>query len=165
VGQQAVEPEDARGGQAARQLEGGGRVRIDPRPVIAAVDLEPDVERNAGRLEQLERLRRVQRDPQRDAFGQTARLVEAGRDERERPGDVIDAVVGEDARFVQRRDRHAARAVVALQVGHLDALVGLEMRAQRDPERVAALRHAGQVGFEAVAIEQQRWGREVGELE
>ncbi len=96
----------------------------------------------------------AQGDPPR----QLAHLLQPGEDQRERPGEVVEAVVGEDAGLVQRRNGEAGDAQGALALGDLDALVGLDVRAQRHAEAGGALGHAAQVALQDVEVEEEGRG-------
>src|SRR4029077_12727255 len=127
----------------------------------AAVDLEPDVEGLVQGFEHRERLRRIEDQPQGDPAGELPYLVEAGADDREGPGDVGEAVVGEDPRLIEGRHGDAGRSQGALAPGDLGRLVGLDVGAQGDAEVGRALGHAAQVRLEHVEVEDQRGGGDV----
>ncbi len=155
MGQQTGENDPWRRGESPRQPRGILRSRIHAGAVIAAVDLEPDFERALGRDQGVDRLVRIDQQAQLDPLGQLQRAREPAGDERKGPGQVVEAVLGEHRRLVERRHGHPAGAAALLQPGDLDALVGLDVGPQGDAEAAAALGHRGQVGLELVEVEQE----------
>ena len=70
-------------------------------------------------------------------------------------------MIGEYAGFVQGGNRDSGGAQSQLTLGDLDALVGLDVRAERDAELTRPVGHPPQVGFEHVHIQKKSRSRQV----
>ena len=161
VAEDAVEEHPALLPELFGDFQGIGRLRVHARPVIAAVDLEPRVQPRAP-----QRLRGgevVHHDAQRGArlVLEAPRVGEVRRVERERPGDVGEPRRGERLRFDECRHRDARRAARHLALAELQALVGLDVRPQRDAQALRAFGHVGEVALYHLEVHEERRRLEV----
>ena len=132
---------------------------IDTRATVATVDLEEDVERSLETLESLDRLGRVDEDAQRRALGETPNLLQSIENDRKGPGEVVEARVDERAGLLEGRDRDSRRASLELHPADVDRLVCLDVWTQPYAETVRFRRHAVQVAFEFVQIDDESRSR------
>ncbi len=145
---------------AARNLQRLGRVRLDAAAVVAAVHLHEEIERDAGSsrrvVEQARNLHVVGEEVKPFATPrQLDRLFELARLDGHGVGDVREAVRGEGARLGERRDGDAARVPGGLDARDLDALVRLDVRAQRGAELLDARADALGVAPDARGVEDE----------
>ena len=166
VGLKAGEDEARGGGDLARQRQG----RLSGLHAAAAhpdVDLDEDAQRHSGRDGRVRQLAHVagvvDGDRQRAAPGERD---QAG--DLERPHDlvgdedVLDAAVSERLRLAELGAGDADGAGGELQLGDLDALVRLGVRAQlRRPAR-REVGHAADVALELGLVEHERRGVDLG---
>ena len=159
--EQPGEAQVRRVGDEAGNLHGLARVRLDAAAVVAAIDLQEEVERQpraSRRVVEQRRDAHVVRD-EREAFAelrQLDRLVELPRLDGNRVGDVFEAVRREGARLGERGDGNAARARLGLDARHLDTLMRLDVRAQGSPEPSDARRHPLRVPPHAPHVQDER---------
>ena len=153
-------------GDQACQLGGLGR-RLDARAPEAGVAVDEVPDRDAvgrrGVRESLGGARRVachrQPDPGREAGGALHLL---GADEGERDQDVLDPGVGHHLRLAELLAGDPDRTCGELQAGDLRQLVGLRVRAQRQPVCVAVGLHRADVALDDVEIDGEERRGEVG---
>jgi hypothetical protein len=163
MGEQAAEEQPRRRGDAPRQVDDRRSLRIDARPMVAAVDLEQHAQRPGGGGESRQRFAGVDHQPEIDPPGQLDGLRQPSGYQRKGPGQVVESVLGQDPRLVESRHGEAASAELGLPTGDLDTLVGLDMWSQGDAQAAGPIRHASQVGLQPVEIEQQGRRRQVVE--
>src|SRR6266566_3200327 len=146
--------------QFPRDIEGIPGRRVDPRPVIAAIHLEPDMQAAAG--QRLRRVEIVENHAERPAVLRDAlHLRNVGRIERECPRQLREAAARERRRFEQRGYRDALCPQRQLAAAQLETLVRLDVGTEGDVETPGSLGHGLQVPLHHVAIEQQCWSVDV----
>jgi hypothetical protein len=167
AGAVAVAGEGERPGHAQPGAFGGARHlrragRVDAAAVVAAVDLDDDLGPGAaqGRTEHLDGLDRVGAHAQRHPSGQRAQPVAPAPGGPDRVGDeqVGAAGAGEHLGLAHRGHGQPDGAGVELAAGDLHALVGLGVRAQRQPPLPRHRGRAPQVAVEHVEVEGQVGG-------
>jgi hypothetical protein len=116
------------------------------------------VQRLPRLLQLLYRLCRIHDQPQGHTLGQLHHLLQAHEDQRERPRDVVEAVIGEDPGLRKGGYGDSPGAEGTLPLTHLDALVRLDVGPQGDAEAVGLRLHLLQVALQDVEIKQQGRG-------
>ena len=144
VGEQTSKANSWRIGHSQRQVEAPRIVRIDPGAVIAAIDLEKDVEhhrvRGRERLNGLDCVRAVDEKVQRvDGLSEGRCTVELLRRDRNGVGNVTEPVRGEELCFGESGYRDGAGLSPTLHSSDLECLVCLHMGPEEDA-RVLGLR-------------------------
>ena len=94
---------------------------------------------------------------------QLDRITNSGQRNREGPGEVVEAGIGEGTSLEEGSHRDSAGPSLCLQTSYVRALVGLDVRSKRDPQALAPGRHAIQIRLEPVEVEKQCRSRQVGE--
>ncbi len=117
--------------QFPRDLEPITGRRVDPRPVVAAIHLEPDMQTAAG--QGFRRVEIVENHTERYAVLRDALHVwNVGRIERECPRQVREAAAREGRRFEQRGHGDALCPQRELAAAELETLVRLNVGTERD---------------------------------
>jgi hypothetical protein len=155
---------DRRPGPFGGRGDPGDLVGAHAAAVLAAVHLDDELGAGPGqhRGEQVDRLDRVDADPQRDPLGQRPQPGRPRPDRPQRVGDeqVRDPARGEHLGLPHRGHGQPDGPAVELAAGDLQALVGLGVRAQGQ-----ALVPGERGGAVEVAVEQVEVDREVGGVE
>ena len=139
--------------EQARDGEQIGAVRRDARTSAVAVDLDEHREAYAERRTAFDDGLRRRRTVEQQAEARAAAYESGGRFQLARGDadgidDVRDVVLEEIGRFAEGRHRNADRPAVESEPGDFDALRGLQVRAQRDPETAHARAHARKIALE-----------------
>src|SRR3989441_9160133 len=122
-----VKRETALPPQLLRDLERVAGRRVDARPVIAAIHLEPDMQAAAGQRPRGVEI--IENHAQRYAVLRDAlHMRNVRRIERECPRQVFEAATGERVRLEQRGHRDALRTVLPLAATQLETLVRFDVR-------------------------------------